>query len=105
MEPLPNAVSLPAPFPTEEHSLDPPIVGLLPCEFPSATEVDPLDAPHPVERHAKESHRIARRMDPVEGIFVRVQGDRTTGLIRRRSLLPHDDDDLSRDNGEGPQAP
>src|SRR5439155_9130658 len=66
---------------------------------------DLLDAPHAFERHAEESCRIARCLNPIEGIFVRVQGDRPSRLIRLRRLLPQDDDDLPRDNREGSEAP
>src|SRR2546426_11531319 len=90
MQPLPNSVSLSAPFPIEENSLDPSGLGLSLCEPPASSEVDLLDATRTVERYAKQLRRIARRMNPIEGIFVRVEGDRALGLGPLRRLLPED---------------
>ncbi len=87
MESLPNSVPFPATFSIEEDSLDASVVGLLPRESPPSSEVSLLDTPHTVERHTEKPRRIARYVDPVEGILVRVQGDRAPRLIGLRASL------------------
>src|SRR5207245_9380595 len=94
MEPLADAVPFPPTRAVEEPSSDPPIEGLLAGESPSASKVDLLDATHTVERHAEEPRRMARRMNPIEGIFVRVQGDRAVRHGRIRRLLARSEEDL-----------
>ncbi len=86
MEPLPDSVPLSAAFAIEEDPLDASVSRLLPREPPPSSEVRLLDTPHTVERHTKEPRRIARCLDPVEGILVRVQGDRALGLVGLRGV-------------------
>src|SRR5439155_3978359 len=68
VEPVADAVPFPSALAIEKPSGDPPIVGgLLARDLPSASVVDLLDAPHAFERHAEESCRIARCLNPIEG--------------------------------------
>ena len=73
--------------------------------MPSASEVDLLHASHAPERHPEKPHRIARRMEPIEGIFVRVQSYRPIRVVRFGRLLAHYNDDSPRDDGKRPEAP
>src|SRR2546428_9364520 len=105
MEPLADAMPFSPTLAVEKPSGDPPVVRLPLRERPSASEVNLLDTPHAVERYADEPRSIARRADTVEGILVRVQGNRPVRLVRCRCLLAHDDDDPPRDHGEGSEPP
>src|SRR6266567_3574836 len=102
---LADSMPLPPAFVVEKEPGDHPVFRLLLREPLSASEMNILDAPDAVERHPEETGGIARRMDPVHRIFVRIQGDCCLGLVRLRRLLPHDDDDLPWDEREGSEAP
>src|SRR2546428_4352121 len=84
---------------------DPPIVGLLGRELPSASEVDLLDEPDAVEWNTEESCGIACGVDPIKGVLVRVEGNSAIGLVRLRGFLPNGNDDFPRDHCQGSESP
>jgi hypothetical protein len=87
VEPRTDPMVLSPPFPTEQLSREPSVVGLLAPEIPSESEVPSLDLPQFREPHSNE--RRALRVDPhsVQGRLVGVERDERGRNIRLGYLL------------------
>jgi len=100
-----NAIPLPASFPIQQATHDPPVSGSLRRESPPSSEVGLLDSPNAAQRKARRDHAAIGGDDSVQRVLVRVEGDRPVRLVSLRSLPPDDDDNLSWDDGERTQRP
>ena len=105
MQPLTNAVPLPASFPIQQATHDPPVPDLLRRESPPTPKMGFLDSPEATEGQDHWGHALVRGYDSVHGILVRVEGDRPHRLVRLGRLPSDDQDDFAWDNGERTQGP
>src|SRR5712691_690003 len=98
VEPLDHPVPLSPSFAGEQTASDPTVIGLLPTELPSSTKVRRLHLADAAEGKSHEPHLLAFRLDAVQGVFVRVEGDRQRGLVwLRRAFSDRHDNPLRRD--------
>ena len=105
MQPLTDAIPLPASFSAQQASHDPTVPRLLRREPPPSPEVGLLDLPDATERHARWDHSFNASHDSVQRIFVRVEGDCRLRLAGFRSILSDDEDNLARDHRKGAETP
>src|SRR5713226_6077875 len=105
MQPLTNAISLPASFPIQQATHDPPVMGLFRRESPPSSKVCLLDSPNATKRKGRRDHALTGGHDSVQRILVRVEGDCALRLVRLRRRPPNDEDDLAWDHGERAEAP
>src|SRR2546426_770854 len=105
MQPLTDAIPLPASFATQRGAQPPPVPGFFRHESPPSSEVGLLDLPDAFKRQTRRDHALIGGHDSVQRILVCVERDRPLRLVRLRSLPPDDEDDLAWDHREGPKAP
>ncbi len=105
MQPLTDAIPLPASFSAQQAAHDPAIVRLLRREPSSASEVGCLDSPNATKWKTRRDHAPTGSYDSVQRVFIRIEGNRPLRLVRLRRLLPDDEDNLARDHREGTEAP
>src|SRR5712691_590840 len=100
MQPLTNAIPLPASLLIQQATHDPPVMGFFRCKPPSSSEMRLLDSPNTTKRKDRRDRALIGSHDSVQRVLVRVEGDRPVRLVSLRSLPPDDEDDLAGDHGE-----
>src|SRR5712692_4860704 len=105
MQPLTNAIPLPATFPIQQATHDPPVMGFLRRESPPSSKVGLLDSPNATQRKSRRDHALIGGHDSVQRILVRVEGDRPLRLVGLLSLPPDHEDDFAWYYGERTKRP
>jgi hypothetical protein len=86
VHPLPDAISLPSPFPTAEPSTDPSVARFLPPEAAAPFEMGLLDPRDLLERDRDGAQLLRVQEHPIQRALVGVERQERGGRVRGRSL-------------------
>jgi len=105
MQPLPHAVPFTSTLAVEQAASDATVVGLLPRQVPSPTEMRRLNVADATEGQPHETRLFSLCLDTVQGVLVRVEGDRRRGRVGLRRTFPDCHENPLGRHGQGAKYP